>query len=173
MEQQALYRLSTDAAGAQQMSATPLKIFNCPSRRTGGPYPGGTSFYYNFGGFTATEGSGSGANAGTIAIADGGDFIFVGTIDNTGKITLGSTADATQLTLLANGTLSGSGKVTLSDNANNQITASAAATIGSRPRCGNAPWQPRPTNVAWKLSVAASSAPALVATVPIGSPGQP
>src|SRR5579871_5526985 len=57
------------------------------------------------GGFTATDGSGSGANAGTIAIADGGDFIFGGTIDNTGKITLGSTADATQLTLLSNGTL--------------------------------------------------------------------
>ena len=55
VEQQALYNLSTDAAGARQMCATPLKLFNCPSRRTGGPYPGGSSFYYNFGGFTATE----------------------------------------------------------------------------------------------------------------------
>ena len=55
VEQQALYNLSTDAAGARQLCGTPLKLFNCPSRRTGGPYPGGTSFYYNCGGFTATE----------------------------------------------------------------------------------------------------------------------
>ena len=54
VEQPALYNLSTNAAGAQQMVATPLKLFNCPSRRTGGPYPGGTTAYFNFGGFTAT-----------------------------------------------------------------------------------------------------------------------
>ena len=54
VEQQALYNLSTDAAGARQLCGTPLKLFNCPSRRTGGPYPGGSSFYYNFGGFTTT-----------------------------------------------------------------------------------------------------------------------
>jgi prepilin-type N-terminal cleavage/methylation domain-containing protein/prepilin-type processing-associated H-X9-DG protein len=53
MEQQNLYNLATTPAGALQMIATPLPLFNCPSRRTGGPYPGGTTVYTNFGGLNA------------------------------------------------------------------------------------------------------------------------
>ena len=79
------------------------------------------------GGFSATAGSGAGANAGTIFVVDGGDFNFGGTIVNSGKLEIGSTGDATLLNLSASGALSGGGKVMLSDNANNQITATTAA----------------------------------------------
>src|SRR5262249_27965067 len=53
VEQEGLYRMAGNNAGCQQMVMTPVKVFNCPSRRTGGPYPGNTT-YYNQGGFTAT-----------------------------------------------------------------------------------------------------------------------
>jgi prepilin-type N-terminal cleavage/methylation domain-containing protein/prepilin-type processing-associated H-X9-DG protein len=40
VEQDNLYKLAAgSAANYSQMVATPVKIFNCPSRRTGGPYP--------------------------------------------------------------------------------------------------------------------------------------
>jgi prepilin-type N-terminal cleavage/methylation domain-containing protein len=51
VEQQANYELAATLGGDMQLVATPLKLFNCPSRRTGGPYPGYTSCF-NFGGFT-------------------------------------------------------------------------------------------------------------------------
>jgi prepilin-type N-terminal cleavage/methylation domain-containing protein len=51
VEQQANYELAATLNGDMQLAGTPLKLFNCPSRRTGGPYPGYTSCF-NFGGFT-------------------------------------------------------------------------------------------------------------------------
>jgi prepilin-type N-terminal cleavage/methylation domain-containing protein/prepilin-type processing-associated H-X9-DG protein len=53
VEQSSVYNLATSNAGTQQMVTTPLPLFNCPGRRTGGPYPG-NSTYFNYGGFTAT-----------------------------------------------------------------------------------------------------------------------
>ena len=54
VEQRQVYALSVNKAGAIQMIQTPLSIFNCPSRRTGGPFNGGGT-YHNFGGFTMTQ----------------------------------------------------------------------------------------------------------------------
>jgi prepilin-type N-terminal cleavage/methylation domain-containing protein len=51
MEHSAVYELSNLVPGAEEMVAMPLAGYNCPSRRTGGPYPDSTS-YVNFGGFT-------------------------------------------------------------------------------------------------------------------------
>jgi prepilin-type N-terminal cleavage/methylation domain-containing protein len=60
IEQNGLYELSTSAAGCQQMIGMPVPVFNCPSRRAGGPYPNSDSIrMINFGGFTpAVEGPG-------------------------------------------------------------------------------------------------------------------
>ncbi len=51
MEQNSLYELPTSVAGCTQMIGTPLAMFNCPTRRKGGPYPNTVSFY-NHGGAT-------------------------------------------------------------------------------------------------------------------------
>ena len=52
VEQSNLYELPTSVAGCIQMISTPQPLFNCPSRRTGGPYPNSEQFY-NHGGGTA------------------------------------------------------------------------------------------------------------------------
>jgi prepilin-type N-terminal cleavage/methylation domain-containing protein/prepilin-type processing-associated H-X9-DG protein len=73
MEQQALYDLSSTANGAnaatlaQQMIAHPLAVYNCPSRRKGGPYPNGST-YYNYNKFTLTQAARTdyAANAGNL-----------------------------------------------------------------------------------------------------------
>lgn len=54
VEQDALFKLSSTGAGAIQMIATPVPMFNCASRRPGGPYAGSHA-YYNHGGFTASS----------------------------------------------------------------------------------------------------------------------
>ncbi len=54
MEQNALYQMSTSKAAAKQMIATPVSIYNCPSRRTGGPWKG-SSTVHNFGGISVTK----------------------------------------------------------------------------------------------------------------------
>ena len=54
VEQQPLYNLAVSNAGTQQMVVTTLPLFNCPSRRAGGPYPG-NSLYHNYGGFVSTS----------------------------------------------------------------------------------------------------------------------
>jgi hypothetical protein len=72
--------------------------------------------------FTANDGTGSGVNAGTIAIDNGSEFDFDGTEDNTGKITVNASSTATSLFIGATaGTLTGGGKITLSDNGDNLI----------------------------------------------------
>jgi prepilin-type N-terminal cleavage/methylation domain-containing protein/prepilin-type processing-associated H-X9-DG protein len=53
VEQKQLYQLAISNAGTKTLVQTPLPLFNCPSRRNGGPYSG-NSTYYNYGGFTAT-----------------------------------------------------------------------------------------------------------------------
>jgi prepilin-type N-terminal cleavage/methylation domain-containing protein/prepilin-type processing-associated H-X9-DG protein len=55
MEQDNVYRLATGNTYLE-MVATPLKVFNCPSRRNGGPYPNAGNYsYFNGGGITPTR----------------------------------------------------------------------------------------------------------------------
>ena len=71
-------------------------------------------------------------NLGTVAVQDYGTLSLLGTIANSGAITLGSTNDSTYLQVGPGGatpgtvTLTGSGVVTLSDNANNYFYGSVA-----------------------------------------------
>lgn len=51
VEQNALYSLSATLSGTQEMIMTPLKIMNCPTRRTGGPWIA-NNVCYNQGGFS-------------------------------------------------------------------------------------------------------------------------
>jgi prepilin-type N-terminal cleavage/methylation domain-containing protein len=55
VEQQDVYRLATSATGCAQMISTPLSLYNCPTRRTGGPFAGGVHSYNNFGGVNAPQ----------------------------------------------------------------------------------------------------------------------
>src|SRR5579859_225755 len=50
VEQPGLYAEASTKAGAIKMIETTLPIYNCPSRRTGGPYAAGNNSYLNFGG---------------------------------------------------------------------------------------------------------------------------
>jgi probable HAF family extracellular repeat protein len=80
--------------------------------------------------FTITDETGSGANAGTIAVSDGATLQVTGTLNNTGAVTLNSTGDITSLAIDGSLTLEGSGQVALSDNTHNFIvTNGAAATL--------------------------------------------
>ena len=63
--------------------------------------------------FVITHGTGTGANAGTISVANGAALEIGGTFDNSGKITLNSTGAATDLIIAANVTLTGGGAVIL------------------------------------------------------------
>jgi prepilin-type N-terminal cleavage/methylation domain-containing protein/prepilin-type processing-associated H-X9-DG protein len=45
MEQQNLFNLGVNPAEVQVRSASVLSAYNCPSRRKGGPYPSGGSYY--------------------------------------------------------------------------------------------------------------------------------
>jgi hypothetical protein len=78
--------------------------------------------------FAATGGTGTGANAGKIAVADGATLELGGTFVNNGSITLGGSASATALEVDGTAlTLSGGGRVVLSDNSNNAIVADGSA----------------------------------------------
>jgi prepilin-type N-terminal cleavage/methylation domain-containing protein/prepilin-type processing-associated H-X9-DG protein len=54
VEQNAIYEMATSAADDVRMVAIPRALFNCPSRRTGGPYPAHSNFR-NFGGHAVTR----------------------------------------------------------------------------------------------------------------------
>ena len=77
--------------------------------------------------FEALDGTGSGSNAGLIAVGNNSSFEVGGTIAGAGTIQLNSTNNTTSLNLNANTTLSGGGKVIMSDNGNNYIDANAVA----------------------------------------------
>ena len=72
------------------------------------------------------------SSLGTVAVQDYGTLSLLGTIANSGAITLGSTNDSTYLLVGPGGatpgtvTLTGSGVVTLGDNANNYINGAIA-----------------------------------------------
>ncbi len=78
--------------------------------------------------FTATNGTGAGANAGTIAVGNNAFFAVGGTVNDTGAITLNSTGNTTELIFNANTTLTGGGRLTLSDNSNNYLLGATAST---------------------------------------------
>jgi hypothetical protein len=72
--------------------------------------------------FTMNDGTGSGVNAGTLAVDNGSELQIDGTVGNTGKITVNASNTATSLFIGASSaTLTGSGKVSLSDNPDNLI----------------------------------------------------
>jgi prepilin-type N-terminal cleavage/methylation domain-containing protein len=54
VEQRNLYLVTTSKSGCEKMVGTPLAIFNCPSRRLGGPFTDSSTFK-NFGGFKVTK----------------------------------------------------------------------------------------------------------------------
>jgi autotransporter passenger strand-loop-strand repeat protein len=78
--------------------------------------------------FEATDGTGTGANAGTITLADATRLLLGGTFDNSGSIALNATLNYSQLVVDSALTLSGGGKLTLSNNSNNAITGYATLT---------------------------------------------
>jgi len=78
--------------------------------------------------FTASAGTGSGENAGTIGIYGTAVLSVGGNLDNTGVISLNSTAsgeaDATTLLISSNTKLSGGGEIEMSDDLYNNIICS-------------------------------------------------
>ena len=52
------------------------------------------------------------------------------------------------------------------------VTIAAAATIGSRARCGKAAWPPTPSTVMWNFPVEAIAGPRTTPNAPTGTPGQ-
>ncbi len=72
--------------------------------------------------FTIANGTGAGANAGTIQIDNNASLqINGGTVNNTGSITLNSVGNFTDLHLGDGTQLTGSGTITLTDNSNNRL----------------------------------------------------
>jgi prepilin-type N-terminal cleavage/methylation domain-containing protein len=110
MEQQQLYNLASTKDGTLEMLRTPLPTFNCPSRRTGGPYPG-TISYHNFGGISPTsvarsdyaacsgDGAGDQVDGGPSSLAQGDDpSYWPSTSQFTGVIFRRSTVSLSQIT---------------------------------------------------------------------------
>ena len=97
--------------------------------------------------FSATGGTGAGANAGTISIGNNTTFIAGGGLNNSGTISLNSVGNGTLFEIGAAGvSLSGGGHVTLGDNTNNYIYGAVGAdtltnvdnTISGAGHLGNA-----------------------------------
>jgi ELWxxDGT repeat protein len=77
--------------------------------------------------FTATGGTGTGANTGKFAVADGATLELGGPFVNSGSIALDGSANGAELEVEGAGlTLTGGGRVTLSDNSNNALAAAAS-----------------------------------------------
>jgi hypothetical protein len=82
--------------------------------------------------FAATEGTGTGVNAGEVEVEDKSALDVGGTLDNTGAITLNSTGHFTTLTFLKSTSMTGGGQLDLSNSSDNIIEiggGGAAATI--------------------------------------------
>ena len=79
--------------------------------------------------FTATDGTGSGANAGSITVGNGATLALGGVFDDTGSVILADKGTGTALALLASTTLTGHGAITLGDFPDNRITSSSAVTL--------------------------------------------
>jgi hypothetical protein len=72
--------------------------------------------------FTATEGTATGANAGTITILDGSALQIGGIVENTGLINLNGNTSETDLLAISNATFEGDGKIQMTDNVHNLIS---------------------------------------------------
>ena len=83
--------------------------------------------------FTASSGTGSGANAGAITVETNTIFSVTGTLNNSGQITINNTNNSYNTDMVigaAGATLTGGGAVTLTDDANNRLYgAVAGATL--------------------------------------------
>jgi hypothetical protein len=111
-----------DAAGTYTVTSVATRTVNSVSTAAGATLSvtGGT--------FTLANGTGSGANAGTVLVGNNTELAAAGTMDNTGTIAMGSVGNGTFF--IVNGsnlTLQGGGNVTLSDNSQNYIYGAAAA----------------------------------------------
>jgi hypothetical protein len=72
----------------------------------------------------------TGAQAGSLSVANGTTVDITGTIDNTGAISLHASGHGADLAIVGAATLTGAGKVTLSNNAGNTIGSNGeAATL--------------------------------------------
>jgi hypothetical protein len=69
--------------------------------------------------FTATEGTATGANAGTITILDGSTLQIGGIVDNTGLINLSANGTLTRLLATSNTTFEGGGRIQMTDDFRN------------------------------------------------------
>ena len=69
-------------------------------------------------------------------------------------------------------TAGSSGSITRETMVCAAVTIAAAATIGSRARCGKAAWPPPPSTVMWNLPVDAIAGPRTTPNEPTGTPGQ-
>ena len=79
--------------------------------------------------FTATEGTATGANAGTITILDGSTLQIGGIVDNTGLINLSGNTTQTKLVAISNTTFEGGGRIQMTDNVNNFFTVLPSTNI--------------------------------------------
>src|SRR3984957_8864111 len=79
--------------------------------------------------FTATEGTATGANAGTVTILDGSALQIGGIVDNTGLINLSGNTTQTKLVAISNTTFEGGGRIQMTDNVNNFFTVLPSTNI--------------------------------------------
>ncbi len=81
--------------------------------------------------FEVTNGTGAGANAGTIAVGDRAELILGGIVKNTGKIKANATGNTASLVFGdgSGATLKGGGKVLLSDSAGNFVGSNIGGTF--------------------------------------------
>lgn len=87
------------------------------------------TLFVSAGKFTATNGSGAGANAGAIKIGDGVTFKLSGTLANNGAVNINGATKTTYLIIATGGaTLTGGGTLALTASARNQVFGATAAT---------------------------------------------